>query len=307
MTKEEVEEEPLSPMARLFQLQELDNCIVTMIGFKAKLSPDIILDDLKHNVYKHPRFCSKLSDDGARWIKTNVNVEDHVFVPDIDPHEINEDGDSFVDDYVSRLTLNPLDKARPLWEIHILNVKTSDAEAVGVMRCHHSLADGMSLMSLLVVCTRKSSDPEAFPTIPAIKRRGKTMSHPFSDKGWFLRLIFVIYSTLILIWNTIVDILLLLATALFLNDTETPLNEGAGVGNNLRRFYHRTVLLDDIKFVKNAMSMTINDVLLGVTQAALSRYLNQRYGDKDGEDGTTTSYLNNLPACGGYVGQGFGM
>ncbi|XP_019091450.1 PREDICTED: O-acyltransferase WSD1 [Camelina sativa] len=290
MTKEEEEEEePLSPMARVFLSPGIDNCIITMIGFKAKINPHIILDDLKHNVSKHPRFCSKLSDDGARWMKTRVNVEDHVFSPDIDLQEIKDDGDGFVDDYVSRLTLSPLDKSRPLWDIHILNVKTSDAEAVGVMRCHHSLADGMSLMSLLVACTRKTSDPEAFPTIPAIKRREK-----IGNKGWFIRSIIAIYSAVRLIWNTIVDLLLLLATTLFLKDTETPLNEGAGVGNT-RRFYHRTVSLDDIKLIKKTMNMTVNDVLLGVTQAALSRYLNQRYGNKDGEDGTTTSDQNNLP------------
>ncbi|KAL9283310.1 putative transferase [Arabidopsis thaliana] len=295
MTKEEVEEEPLSPMARLFQSPGIENCIITMIGFKAKINPDIILDDLKHNVSKHPRFCSKLSDDGERWMKTKVNVEDHVFVPDIDLQEINKDGDGFVDDYVSRLTLSPLDKSKPLWDIHILNVKTSDAEAVGVMRCHHSLADGMSLMSLLVACTRKTSNLESFPTIPAIKRREQMMSHRFGNKGWYSRSINAVYYAVRLIWNTIVDLLLLWATSFFFKDTETPISEGIGSGNNARRFYHRTVSLDDIKLIKNAMKMTINDVLLGVTQDALSRYLNQRYGDKNGEGVTTTSNLNNLP------------
>lgn len=47
-------------MARLFQSPGIDNCIVTMIGFKAKINPEIILDELKQNVSKHPRFCSKL-------------------------------------------------------------------------------------------------------------------------------------------------------------------------------------------------------------------------------------------------------
>lgn len=188
-------------------------------------------------------------------MKIKVNVEDHVFAPDIDPQEINKDGDSFVDDYVSHLTLIPLDKSKPLWDIHILNVKTSDAEAVGVMRCHHSLADGMSLMSLLVACTRKTSDLEAFPTIPAIKRREQIMSQRLGNKGWLLRWILAIYFAVRLIWNTIVDLLLLLATIMFLKDTETPLNEGASVGNNARRFYHRTISLDDIKLIKNAMNM----------------------------------------------------
>ncbi|ESQ36958.1 hypothetical protein EUTSA_v10003009mg [Eutrema salsugineum] len=141
MMKEKVEEEPVSPIAGLSQWPSIDSCILTMIGFKKKINPDLILDDLKHNVYKHPRFYN-----GARWIKTKVNVEDHVYTPYIDPQEIEEDGQGFVDDYVSRLTMKPLDRSRPLWDIHILNVKTSDAEAVGVMRCNHYLRDEMSLI-----------------------------------------------------------------------------------------------------------------------------------------------------------------
>ncbi|CAA7051674.1 unnamed protein product [Microthlaspi erraticum] len=286
--KENVEEEeaPLSPMARLMQMPNIDSCIIAMIGFKTKINLDLILDDLKHNVSKHPRFCSKPSDDGATWIKTKVNVEDHVYAPEIDPQETNEDGQAFVDDYISGLTMIPLDRSRPMWDIHILNVKTSDAEAVGVVRCHHSLGDGVSLMSLLVACTRKTSDPEAFPTIPTIKRREP---YHLRNEGNFLRSMFVIHSYVILIWNTIVDFIQRLACGLFLKDTEIPLRQGDHIKNNLDRFYHRTVSLDDIRLIKNAMNMTINDVLLGVTQAALSRYLNGRYG------GTSTSDQNNLP------------
>lgn len=84
-------------------------------------------------------------------LRPKVNVQDHVFVVNIDliKGEIEEDGESFVEDYVSRLTMLPLDKLRPLWDIHILNIKTSDAEAVCVIGSHHSLGDGTSLMSLL--------------------------------------------------------------------------------------------------------------------------------------------------------------
>ncbi|KAL1199128.1 Wax ester synthase/diacylglycerol acyltransferase 7 [Cardamine amara subsp. amara] len=294
MTHEE-EEEPLSPMARVFQSPGIDYCAVTIVGFKTTINPDVILDALKLNVSKHPRFSSKLSDNGAKWIETEVNVEDHVVVPYIDPEEIGEDGDSFVDDYISRYTMIPLDRSRPLWDIHILNVKTSDAEAVAFIRSHHSLGDGMSLISLILACTHKTSDPDMFATaIPSMKRRA-TASQNLRNKGWFLRSILTITSTMRLIWNTIVDLLLLLATLLFLKDTKTPLKGSASVRNNPKRFYHRILSLDDIKLIKKTMNMTINDVLLGVTQASLSRYLNRQYAKKNEEDGALTSYSNNLP------------
>ncbi|KAF8118168.1 hypothetical protein N665_0006s0161 [Sinapis alba] len=293
MRKEE--EEPLSPMARIFQSPEVDYCVVTIMGFKTKICTDDILDALKHNVSKHPRFSTKLSDNGAKWMETEVNVEDHVVVPYIDPEEIGEDGQGFVDDYISRLTMIPLDRSRPLWDIHILNVTTSDAEAVGVIRSHHSLGDGMSLISLMLACTHKTLiDPQNTDT-PSFKRRGM-MLHGLRKQGWFLRLRFTVCSIATLLWNTLVDMLLLLATVLFLKDTKTPLRGGADVGSNPKRFYRRTISLDDIKLIKNTMNMTINDVLVGVTQAALSSYLNRLYGKKkEEEDGALTSYPNHLP------------
>ena len=201
-------------------------------------------------------FCLHLSltsqsSDGAKWIETEVNVKDHVVVPYIDPEEIGENGEGFIDDYTSRLTMNPLDRSRPLWDIHILNVKTSDAEAVGVVRTHRTLGDGTSMVHLLLACAHKTSDPIAVSiTSPSLKRRGR-----YKNKGWFLRSMFTIGSTMTLIWNTIVDMLLLFATLLFLKDRKTHLKGGADVGSNPKRFYHRTISLDDIKLIKNAMNM----------------------------------------------------
>ncbi|KAJ0267195.1 Diacylglycerol O-acyltransferase [Hirschfeldia incana] len=234
------------------------------------------------------------ADDGARWIKTEVNVEDHVYVQDIGPDEIGGQGDKFVEDYISRLTTLPLDRSRPLWDIHILNVKTSDAEAVGVIRSHHSLGDGMSRMSLIMACTHTTSDPEALPTIPILKRR-ENVSNGLRDAGWFLRSMIAIYDTVRLIGNTTVDLLLLLATVLFLKDTKTSVKGGAEAESNPKRFSHRIVSLDDIRIIKDVMDMTINDVLLGVTQAALSRYLNGAHDTTNKHGGTSRSLLNNIP------------
>ncbi|XP_010496519.2 PREDICTED: O-acyltransferase WSD1-like [Camelina sativa] len=266
ISEEDEDGEPLSPMARVFQSPGNDCCILTMIGCKTKINADVIQHALKLNVSKHPRFSRRLSNDGACWIKTQVNVENHVFEPDIDPGEIGDNGEGYVEDYVSRLTMLHLDKSRPLWDMHILNVKTVYAEAVCVTRSHHSLGDGTSLMSLLVVCTQNTSHRD---TIPVLKRT----VHKDIDIPWFLSLVLPIFWSMRLICNTFVDLLLLLATALFLKDTKTPLKGVVGVENNQKMFCHKIVSLDDIKLIKEVMNMTINDVLLGVTQAALSRYL----------------------------------
>lgn len=51
-----------------------------------------------------------------------------------------------VNDYLADLAVScPLPADKPLWEVHILK-----AQNCIVFRVHHSLADGMSFMSLLI-------------------------------------------------------------------------------------------------------------------------------------------------------------
>ncbi|GFY99652.1 O-acyltransferase (WSD1-like) family protein [Actinidia rufa] len=68
-------------------------------------------------------------------------------------------------------------------------------------------------------------------------------------------------------------------------DTKTPLKGPVGGENNPRRVLKLTTSLDDVKLVKNAMNATINDVVLAVTEAGLSRYLNRRYGELENDKG----------------------
>ncbi|CAI0541806.1 unnamed protein product [Linum tenue] len=137
-----------------------------------------------------------------------------------------------------------MDVTKPLWELHILNVKTRDAESLFVFKIHHSIGDGASLISLLLACARKSSDPNALPSVPVKNRRARRQG------------VWLIWAVVRLVWNTLVDVLLVNATVLFLRDTRTPIKGPAtGEGRNGKRFVHRTVSLGDIKMVKNAMNM----------------------------------------------------
>ncbi|KAL6181050.1 hypothetical protein ACLB2K_047708 [Fragaria x ananassa] len=97
--------------------------------------------------------------------------------------------------------------------------------------------------------------------------------------------------------KSLVDLALFIATALVLKDTKTPMKGPHGVEFTTKRFLHRTVSLDHIKQVKNALNMTVNDVLLGVTQAGFSRYLNSRYaaGENRKDEGAKQKGHNNLP------------
>ena len=166
-------------------------------------------------------------------------MDDHVVIPELESNI--ESPDKFVEDYISNLTKPTLDKSKPLWDFHLLNIKTSESEGVIVFRVHHSIGDGMSIMSLLLACSRKVSDPMALPTIPEMKK-----SSPMKRIGF--------WSVLQLIWNTVVGVFLFVGTTLFLKDTETPIKGPQGVENNPRRVIKLTTSLDDVKLVKNAMN-----------------------------------------------------
>ncbi|THG15014.1 hypothetical protein TEA_013920 [Camellia sinensis var. sinensis] len=130
--------------------------------------------------------------------------------------------------------LNVDDHVVPLWDLHILDIKTSDSEGVIVYRVHHSIGDGTSLMALLLACSRKVSDPEALPSIPVMKT-----SSLIKNSGF--------WSVLQLVWNTIIGVLLFVATSLFLKDTETRIKASKRVEKNGRRIIVRNVNLDDVK------------------------------------------------------------
>ena len=110
-----------------------------------------------------------------RWTPTNVNLEDHVITPNVDPNMGSPD--QFIENYISNVTKTSLDYCKPLWDIHILNLKTSEAESTAIFRFHHSIGDGMSIMSLVLAGTRKTSDPTALPTIPIKKRKQSSNSN----------------------------------------------------------------------------------------------------------------------------------
>lgn len=221
-----------------------------------------------------------------RWVRTTVNLDDHVIFPDLDPAATSADPDKAMEDYVSSLSTRPMDHSRPLWEFHVLDFPTSEARAAVAIRMHHSLGDGVSLISLLMACTRSAADPARLPALPAQPTpppgpgRGlAAMLAAWAAWAWAL---------LVLAWNTLVDVARFVATSWFLRDERTPFMGVPGVEFRRKRFLNCTLSLDDVKFVKNALKCTVNDVLIGVTSAALSRYYFRKTASTDDTSGDRT-------------------
>ena len=159
-----------------------------------------------------------------------------------------------------------MDHSVPLWEVHVLDFPTAEAAAALALRVHHSVGDGVSMLSLFMACTRSAADPGALPTLPPARRAGpvhavrrRRRPPPSSPAGAFLDALAAlaawVVAFLVLAWHTVVDVARFVATAAsLLGDAPTVLKAQEGTEFRPKRFVNRTLSLDDIKFVKNAMS-----------------------------------------------------
>eukprot|EP01018_Ginkgo_biloba_P023424 Gb_01171 [translate_table: standard] len=278
--EEELEtSEPLSPFGRLFHQPSLNCCILIIIGFKKEIDVDVAIAGLEATLLKHKRFSSIVKEDDRGnliWVPTRVNLESHIISPQVEFTEPD-----FVENYAAKLeTAPPLHPSKPLWEIHLLNAKSEEAASSVVLRIHHSLGDGVSLMSFLLACARKVTDPESLPTVP------RHLTSKGRDRGitWALA---ALWEFLLFIWYTVFDVMHFFATAMGLQDSDTPLKGSPGVESCPKRLAYVTVNWEDIKSVKNAVNCTVNDVMLAMISAGLVRYLDRRYAENEGSEKST--------------------
>ncbi|XP_052484647.1 wax ester synthase/diacylglycerol acyltransferase 4 isoform X2 [Gossypium raimondii] len=259
-------DEPLSPAGRLF-LQRKTDVVIHCI---ARTKNPIDVDGAKATIMsspmgQHPRFCSLLVRDEngfEHWRKTRLDVDRHVIVVKNRVNEDEEDDEVAVNRYVADLSVSsPLSTDKPLWEVHLLT-----AHKHVVFRIHHSLGDGISLMSMLMASCRKVSDPDALPMMVPEKTTEKRRDSP-----WLLG---SMWGFLKMAWLTLVFVLEFLLRSLFVSDRKTAVSGGDGVELWPRKLATAKFLLHDMKEVKKAIpDATINDVLFGIVSCGLSRYL----------------------------------
>ncbi|KAL7593847.1 wax ester synthase/diacylglycerol acyltransferase 5 isoform X1 [Lactuca sativa] len=265
----ENDDEPLTPAGRLFiqpATHQIINCALGLerpIGFDEVLS--VVSDSL---MIKHPRFTSLLvTDNHGReyWRKTDLQLNRHIILHS-DPVGEADNDEAAVNDYLADLAVStPLSHDKPLWEIHILSAHKSL-----VLRLHHALGDGISIMSLMLTLCRKLDDPEQTPTIEPLISSTRSSPRRLKTGEKFLKVVKMIWFTLIYLFE-------FLSRCLWVKDRKTVVRGGEGVELWPRKLSTATFSLEDMKTVKNAVNnATINDVLFGIISSGLSKYLDKR-------------------------------
>lgn len=198
---------------------------------------------------------------------------------------------------MSDLISTPLDRTRPLWQFHVVEGYRDGWVLAG--RLHHSIADGIALMRVLLSLTDFSPDaplPDVAetPTHPSGKRRGviSTLTSPATSLARTTLNVadMVLHQSLetfrhpgrvIDLAKVTADNAATLAKMTLRSPDPSTLFKGE-LGISKLTAWSDTMPLTDVKSVGRALSGTVNDVLLAAVAGALRRYLQDHGQSVDG-------------------------
>ncbi|KAJ1388376.1 O-acyltransferase, WSD1, N-terminal [Sesbania bispinosa] len=275
-------DEPLTPAGRLFLQPGMNQIIHCVIGMKNPIDIESVKSQIRSSLLlQHPRFTSLMVRDYRgveHWRPTQIDIDSHIRV--IEEPLSSSDSESAINEYLADLCISTgLSMEKPLWEIHILR-----AHKCVIFRIHHSLGDGISLMSMLLASCRKAHDPHALPTI--------SLPSPAPAP---LRRNFRFWNLLLTICFSFIFAIQFILRCFWIRDRKSAITGGPGVDLWPRKMATATFSLEQMKTVKKAVpNATINDVLFAVISSGLSRYLDFREpnGLRDGVQLTGLAMVN---------------
>ncbi len=184
---------------------------------------------------------------------------------------------------ISKLASRPLDRSKPLWEFHLVENLMGGGSFL-VVRLHHAIADGIALMSVLMtLCDVEPDAPWPEPeSEKAHRRRGRrvrSLFHPaasffattksMADEG---RLMLADPEHLMKRASQARAFVARLARlALLPPDTHTVFKGKLGRKKVVAWTHH--LAMADVKQIKTAFGVTVNDVLMAVVAGGLRQYL----------------------------------
>ncbi|XP_021276512.1 O-acyltransferase WSD1-like isoform X2 [Herrania umbratica] len=283
-------DEPLTPAGRLFLQPQTNIIIHCILRGKNPIDIDAVKSTLRSSLMvQHPRFCSLLVRDKngfEHWRRTQMDIDQHVIVINkrldksgnfLDESRCfsseeegeGDDDEAALNQYVADLSVSsPLSTDKPLWEIHILV-----PHQCAVVRVHHALGDGISLMSMLMASCRRADDADALPRMVP-EKSAEFKGGKGRDWFWLFR---TLWGFLKMVCFTVMFVMEFVVSSLLVCDRKTVITGGAGVELWPRKLATARFLLEDMRVVKKAIpNTTINDVLFGVVSSGLSRYLDHR-------------------------------
>lgn len=254
---------------------------------------------VEQRLLQYGRFRQRVEDGdaGPSWVEHPVDIREHVVREKLARHT-HGGAQAALQQRVGELAMVPLDRRRPLWQIHV--VEDYDGGSALIFRIHHCIADGIALVTVTLSLVDGGQPP------PAARRRqpaeggdqwiAETVVKPFTQLAvkaldaagagaahWLDRLLQPRQAAADsrdvgrLAWQMAND-----AVALLLMPDDTPTRLKGRPGRAKRVAWCPPLPLDDVKAVSKALGCSINDVLLSCAAGAIGAYLRTLGDDVDG-------------------------
>jgi diacylglycerol O-acyltransferase / wax synthase len=220
------------------------------------------------------------------------------------PHELA--------DIAGQIASTPLDRSRPLWELHVVE-GLADGHFGMVVKVHHCAVDGVSGAELLVnLFDLEPGGREVEPPPPrqpdVVPNDLDLVSHALASRARHQLTLFPLIGSTARRVGTVVSRHRdpnAAVGAVPLSAPPTPWNRAI---TPHRRMSFTRVSLADVKRIKDHVGCTVNDVVLGLMGGTLRRYLEAHeampdaplvavcpvsvHGDADAEAGTSTNKVS---------------
>ncbi len=244
-----------------------------------RFSFDEVVDQLRRRIHRVPQLRWKVLED-----PTHLGLERPIWIddPDFDLERHVKHiavpapgGDAELGELVGDLVSEKVDRSIPLWDLWFIE-GLAEGRAALLMKIHHSIIDGASgsdMMTLLYDLERDPTplpEPPPFEPEPAPSVADRVALGAVNAASWPLRAgrlaRQLVRQGMAMGRNLMGDT----PAASPMTAPRTPLN---GRLTPERRFAAAELSLDEIKAVKDAFGVTVNDVVLAVSSGALRHYL----------------------------------
>ena len=281
--------EPLSP-SDLSAIQAERGPVHMHVGgvcvFDGEVERATVVRRIRERVHLIPRYALRL-EDAPLGLANPVWVDDEAF--DVDRHVRrvalpSPGGDAELCELVGQVLSEPLDRARPLWQMYVVEGLAGGRTAL-VAKMHHALVDGLAAVDVSTVILDPT--PEGLEIEPPTdsetpeRRRASGLDQLTRIASAQLQLPRQLvreamsrtldprsYGRQVRAAASVVGELARVRP----QAPDTRLNTGIG---RERRFALARARLDEVKAIRRAAGATVNDVLLGCVALTLSRYLGE--------------------------------
>ena len=263
--------------------------ITGVLMFAEPMSLKALKQVVKHRFLEYARFRQKPVETpaGAYW-----QTDEHF---DLDWHvqlaALPGKGDKrTLERFVSQLSSSPLDPNKPLWQFHL--VERYDGGSALIARIHHSYADGMALVQVLLSLTDTSKTAAKGSELGKawLKEQGAPVAQRVGAAQRAMKLGGKVLGQGMAMYRdpTLAAMLAKeggeiareLLQALALPDDPPSMLRG-GLGTTKRVAWAEPLDLEEVKAVGRATGFTVNDVLLAAAAGALRSYMLERGANLD--------------------------